>query len=441
MQKYQTILQKVDLLAEPLVFYQCSNGPWRQLYSHIHWIRSGNTSSKSLIQLARIFLLILASYLLTPLALILHILGYRFFSVDLKQIGSLLWLDSFVRQDRLRGRNTPKEKIFVTRSTFTDANPYSLNLYKQYFTFISNPFLKLLIAPFFMNQFFTIRATEFEQLTDPEVEENTRWSFSQENYHNFHKKYNFHLVKLSEDEVLKAQSELAELIPPKAKFVALHVRDAGFYGDKTRQTRGADINTYEKAIRHLIKEGFYVVRIGHPSADSIIDMKSRLGDKLVDYACSGIRSDFLDCYLTSKCSFFIGCSSGPSVLPDIFGVPSCNVNVYTVATATLFLEQNLATFKKIRAKDTGELLPFENMVKQPFDRNLQEESLNKLGFELVNNSPDEILGAVREFLESKNSRPSKIQSYAKSKLKPYNYSYGCSGNFSNTILRLYDIKP
>lgn len=400
-------------------------------------MKNGHFGPKAWIQLGRMLTLISASYLCTPISLVFYLLGYRFFSVDLKQIGSILWLDSYIREDQLGSRATPAYKIFVTRSHFTDANPYSLDLYNEYFTFIFNPFLKLVLAPFFMNPIFATKATKFEQLTDASVSEDTRWSLAQENHRKYVEKFGHHVVNLPDSEVNRAKVKLSSILPPDAKFVVLHVRDAGFYNDARRQTRGADIGTYEKAIKYLIDEGYYIVRIGHSSADSIVEMQERVGSQLVDYAWSSIRSDFLDCYLTSKCAFYIGCSSGPSALPDVFGVPTCNVNVYTAATATLFLEQNLATFKKIIDKESKALIPFKQLVTQPFDRNLQASELEKNGAELVNNTPDEILDTVKEFVNRKNYSPSPLQLWAKSQLKPYNYSYGSCGCFSNTILKLY----
>ena len=78
------------------------------------------------------------------------------------------------------------------------------------------------------------------------------------------------------------------------------------------------------------------------------------------------------------------------------------------------------------------------MTTQPFDRNLQAHQLNELGYDLVNNSQEEILAAVKEFVERKVTEPTPRQLWAKSKLKPFNYCYGGSGHFSNAILQLYD---
>ena len=42
---------------------------------------------------------------------------------------------------------------------------------------------------------------------------------------------------------------------------------------------------------------------------------------MIDYACSDLRSDWMDIFLCAQCRFFIGCQSGLSAVPSVFGVP------------------------------------------------------------------------------------------------------------------------
>ncbi len=51
--------------------------------------------------------------------------------------------------------------------------------------------------------------------------------------------------------------------------------------------------------------------------------------RIIDYAGSGRRTDFLDVYLGAKCDFFICSETGISIVPEMFRRPA----VYTNWTA------------------------------------------------------------------------------------------------------------
>ena len=53
--------------------------------------------------------------------------------------------------------------------------------------------------------------------------------------------------------------------------------------------------------------------------------------KIIDYANSNLRSDFLDIFIGAHCSFYLGCFGGFSSIPYIFRKPIAGVSL-------LFLE-------------------------------------------------------------------------------------------------------
>ena len=69
--------------------------------------------------------------------------------------------------------------------------------------------------------------------------------------------------------------------------------------------------------------GYYVIRMGVKASKPL---KSS-NPKIIDYANSKIRNDFLDIYLGAKCSLCISTSMGFDQVPYIFEVPLALINM------------------------------------------------------------------------------------------------------------------
>lgn len=429
------LLVKLDRLAGPDVNYAAYTFR-EQIKSHLHKIRHRQAALSSAILLLRLCIFHVLSVALTPVSLLLRVLGFVFLSVNLDQVGGIHFLDGAIRRDRLKG-GTPRWKFLVCRSRFSKANQFALDLYQPYVCFIEHPLAKLLLAPLFLNPFFK---TDIEELDsggsfgDPADGKKT---YFYEIFNAYADRHPHPLIRLSDRHKQAARAQLSGLLTDDRPFVVLHVRDSGFYGDKNRVTRNADVTTYLPAIEYLVKRGYTVVRIGDASAAPIDHMIERCGRYLVDYARAGVNSDLLDVYLLSECAFFIGCASGPWSLAIVLETPCCNVNFYTAGTGLGSLSRDLTTFKKIRRKEDGALVPFEACLHPPFSQNPQLYVLDRHGCYLEDNSPEEILDTIREFVERKDETPSELQLHAKRLLKPYVFSYEARGQYSNVILRQY----
>ncbi len=111
-------------------------------------------------------------------------------------------------------------------------------------------------------------------------------------------------------------------LPAEAPFVTLHVRDNGSktgswnHSGTSDDYRNADVVTYLEGIELITQLGWYVVRVGDPAMKPLPQR-----ERLIDYAHSQARTNLLDMYLFSQCRFFIGTSSGPILIPQIFGTP------------------------------------------------------------------------------------------------------------------------
>ncbi len=391
---------------------------------------------RSLVNAIRLALMVGVALVLTPLAMTLYIAGLRFISVDLTQVGSVVYLDQILRDNALHGR-TNARAFFVARSPFTEANSAALDLYEDRVTYLRSPLLKLIASPFFMNPFFQENSFRFDTAASFHPVEEGRKVSAHEVQQSYRERFGAPLVSLDAGKRNQAQRALSALVPEGRKFVAVHVRDSGFYNDPERNTRNGNIWNYEPAFRYLIEQGYVVVRMGDPSMVPIEKMVERCGPGLVDYAHSDIRSHLVDCYLISDCDFYIGLASGIWALAIVFEKPTVLVNFYSAATGLGFGPRDLTTFKTLRYRADDSLVPLQLQFKPPFSHNPPVRVLDEAGVYLQENDAEEIRETVREFLEPHDEKATSTQELAKRMLLPANFAWGGAGNFSQVVLRKY----
>src|SRR3990167_2181049 len=193
-------------------------------------------------------------------------------------------------------------------------------------------------------------------------------------------------------------------IPEGAKFICIHGRDKQYL--KTyipsnwdyHNYRDVDINNYKETALFLAEKGYYVVRVGK-YVEKPFDVDHL---NVIDYAGSNFRSDFLDIYLAAKCYFFVANSSGLDSVPQLFRKPVlvCNVatffEVQTWDPVKLFLPKNLIHSKTKRIISFNETLRiFSSLLER---KKIHYQILQENDLEFVENSPKEILAAVKEML-------------------------------------------
>ena len=423
------ILKVLDNLLSPppnfanLTYWDRARAYWRS-------IRTGRNVLSTLPRLTILLFMLGMSRLMFPLGWLLKKAGYRFIDIDLSQIGSIIYLDILLREDKLGG-NTPRSKIFALASHFTDGNGYILNLYRSHVNFVRNPFLKFLLSPMFVSDVFGDNSYKYDSIYHTENRTHEIWNA-------YLNKFSRPVIAMPERDVEAAKKILSGKLPPDKPFVILHIRDTGFYKLSSQDTRNADIHSYQTALRHLIESDYAVIRLGDSSAADIKEMASSLGPMFFDYAHSDIKSEMMDAYLFAQCAFFIGTTSGPASIPPVFGKTSCNINWFNASTAPWFMPDDLVTIKKFRYKSDRSLVPFEKLFLPPFSLNPSTAQLDEIGVYLEDNTADEVYASVREFLGRQSGDVSKRQISAKKLLREENYSWQACGNFSETTLGLYE---
>jgi putative glycosyltransferase (TIGR04372 family) len=216
-------------------------------------------------------------------------------------------------------------------------------------------------------------------------------------------------------QVNAAASRLAPQLglTPNTPMVVLHVRDSGYYArvdgrDHPHATlRNASIATYLPAIDYLVERGFTIVRIGDSQS---VPLRRR---GVIDLTTWPHRTSAIDLWCLTNARFFIASDSGPYCLAWLFQVPSLGINFTRPLQNYPLLPHDMAIYKRLRDRRTGRVLSLREMAEHKalclwqreqafghFDYQIFPE---RRLFDVVDNSSDDIVGAVRDMLEMLDS--------------------------------------
>ena len=166
--------------------------------------------------------------------------------------------------------------------------------------------------------------------------------------------------------------------------------------------RNSDIDTYNLAIEEIVSRGGYVFRMGsHVNKSISID-----STRVIDYA-NGCRSDFMDIYLSAKCRFFLGSSSGICDVSVIFDRPRLGVNCTPFGSGPIG-KKSLFIPKLLVKTETGIKINFSQLLNDFADSadsklgNGHTATLN--GYQYIDNTAYEILIVTREMLDRLDSK-------------------------------------
>ena len=156
------------------------------------------------------------------------------------------------------------------------------------------------------------------------------------------------------------------------KFICLVTRDDAYLqsvaGSKFENFdyhnyRNSDINTYSKGIKHLISNGFKVVRLGKSFDNVLVE---DLGCGYLQISDDSEYDDSWDVWCGANCAGFISSGTGPDCLAIIFSKPVLFLNFLPVYGLWSF--HDVIAFPKWLLNAEGELLPFIEQVKKLFSK-------------------------------------------------------------------------
>ena len=189
-------------------------------------------------------------------------------------------------------------------------------------------------------------------------------------------------------------------IPKSAWFATCHVRTHRFYKGLSYETeyanRCANIDSYELAIQKIVDSGGYCFFIGNVPDLFTPKIKS-FKDKVINIANTGFNEDLLSPFLFGKAKFFLGCNSGPSIIPGNFNIPTVQVNTSPFWGIPIH-HFDLFIFKKLWSQKLQRQLTMEEMFEDPLPYTNLDSQFKKLKLTVVDNTPEEVAELVEEML-------------------------------------------
>jgi len=202
------------------------------------------------------------------------------------------------------------------------------------------------------------------------------------------------ILSFTADEEKLGQEALSQMgIGPKDHFICFHCRDSQYlkttFPDQDfsyHDYRDADINSYHLALKGLSQKGHFLIRMGK-YVERGLDAPC---EKVIDYASSSLRSDFLDIYLSAKCRFFLSCNGGINAVPRIFRRPVIFLNHVSFEQSPSSSPDYLILFKKYWLIPEKRFMTFPEIIKSGVGLFSFTHEYKDRGIELVNNTDEEI---------------------------------------------------
>ncbi len=179
-------------------------------------------------------------------------------------------------------------------------------------------------------------------------------------------------------------------------LVVLHARHDAYHRLGAQAFRNTQIRNYVPAIRHLLNQGYQVVRIG----DGQMPRLKIRNKRYVELPFERRYRPEYDPFFIAHADFMIGCQSGPCAYARALGKPLLSVNAvlhYTLLPAPM----EMACFKRYEQRRAGRWVPIalEDALSnnaQHFDNAFHFRSA---GIRVKEARPGEVLAAVEDMIE------------------------------------------
>ena len=328
-------------------------------------------------------------YILKPIVRI------RLSSVPTGRIGHLAFeSELYLRKKSLNSDRKKKLDVFFTNravQTKTIANKQLLSMYKRQMLIFDS----YIASWFFYSVEWLLHYTDivFELPHEENVEA-----------HALFKKVDSRL-KLTIEELEKGNKFLLSIgINPNTDwFVLVFARDSSYLNKQFpnhnwgyHDWRNAGINSFEQAVKYIIEQGGYVLRMG-----SVVDNKlDFVHERYIDYAVK-YRDDFLDVFLTSTCKFMLGTTSGLGDLATVMDKPRIVTN--SVPLGYVMQGKNCIYIpKKIVDRKTNSFISMKKMLKETADLEFRSDKFLLGDCDYIDNTPEEIREVTEEMLSRLN---------------------------------------
>jgi putative glycosyltransferase (TIGR04372 family) len=207
-------------------------------------------------------------------------------------------------------------------------------------------------------------------------------------------------IALTEREMARGRAALNELgVPGDTPVVPLILRDAAFtmaaFPGKDmsyHDYRNCDIDDLKSSALHLAQQGYAVLRMG-----AVVEKPFEVNHpRVIDYASSGLRTEFLDVYVAAVCEFCISDGLGYASLPAIFRRQNVFVNFTPFHAFYSSRSSDIGIPKWIGDARTGKPLPLSEIIARDAVHLTSSAGYAERGVVPLANDPADALEVVRE---------------------------------------------
>lgn len=365
---------------------------------------------------------------LLPVTMVLHLAGFRHLTVLVGRIGHLAAEpDSFLKA-RALGMVRPG-RYFMLAPQRAVANVAMLDYWRSHITVIEEPALCWLLSA--MGRWVLMKHDMSRYVLKLDASQdiyriNAAW------------KGRPPLLKVSSADLAWSDEQFKALgLPGESWFVCVHVREPGFSpaDESAHSYRNSDPRALRPAMAEIVRRGGWCVRMGDPTMTPLDPMPG-----VIDYAHHPLRSARMDVLLCARCRFFLGNTSGLTLVSSVFGVPSALANLVPLSVRP-FLPSDIGIPKLIRDVNSGRYLSFREVMRSPKGDFRYSRLYQRAGIEAVENTSGEILDMVIEMLDQLDGvfepelSDESMQRCFNSLFQPGNYGWGSSAITSPSFLR------
>lgn len=382
----------------------------------------------------RIIKLLISFPLSFPLGLIIRSLGFRVLPVSSTRIGHLICeTDCLMKEVALERIKPRKWLIFYDRSTISNLAYLEL-LPDYFFPVATNKFCLKIIQELLYTKL--LRTDVYQYVTA------------------IHAPASIYTMQADwgdrgatiycPEKWIEAKNQVLEChgILRGQPYVCIHARESAYSptDEYVHYKRNINISSYNLAVEHLISCGYAVIRMG----DTKMTPLGQELSEVFDYARSSEQSPWLDLAISAECSFFLGSASGAYTMANVFCRP-----VVCVGMSLPFnfspsgYSSDIGIPKLFREKSSGQLLSIKDIFGLGLSETRYAEDIDRKGYELVENTSEEILDVVKEMVDRLNgnwvesAEDNQLQSILRSYFGPGSYSYGAKARCGTSFLRKY----
>lgn len=326
----------------------------------------------------------------------------------------------------------PRKRPLLLLNKRKVANFAVVDMLRQRFVVITNPIARKLLSPF----------TKIEKTHTYTINAVATVSNAALYYETFAQSVELGQIwDLPQELLEKGQEALKGMgLPEDAWYVCVHSREGGYSpeDEHMHSHRNSTIASYRPAIEEIVAAGGWCIRMGDPSMTPMEPM-----DKVIDYAVSDYKSDWLDVFLCAHCRFFLGNSSGLYLLSTVHNIPSVLANMAPLS-AVYGVNPADISIPKLTIDGNGSPLSFREILDSELANQRQADNLKDSGVSFVSNTPTEIKEITLEMLETVSTdliqqdpdEEARQQAF-KALFGPHHYTFGSKAKIGKEFLKRY----